>query len=61
MPLQSASDAIDAKDSGRFAKSFADVTDGCNSCHRSMGRGFVVMRTPTEQPFGNQAFGPQKK
>jgi hypothetical protein len=60
-PLQSALDAIDAKDSSKFVKSFAEVTDGCNSCHRSMGRGFVVMRTPTDQPFGNQVFAPQKK
>ena len=60
-PLQAASAAIDAKDGSRFAKAFAEVTDGCNACHRSMGRGFVVMRIPTEQPFGNQVFVPQKK
>ena len=60
-PLQSASEAIDAKDGGKFAKAFAEITDGCNACHRSLGRGFVVMRTPTDQPFGNQVFAPQKK
>jgi hypothetical protein len=60
-PLQSAFDAIGAKDGGKFAKSFAEMTDGCNACHLSMGRGFGVMRTPTEQPFGNQVFVPQKK
>jgi hypothetical protein len=60
-PLQAASDAIDGKDGKRFAKAFGEVTDGCNACHRSMDRSFVIMRTPTAQPFGNQLFSPQKK
>lgn len=60
-PLQSASDAIEGKDAKKFTKAFAELTEGCNSCHRSMGRGFVVMRTPSELPFGNQVFAPQGK
>ncbi len=60
-PLKSVSDAIDAKDSRRFAKAFGELTDGCNSCHRSMQRAFIVMRQPAEGPFGNQVFPPQGK
>ncbi len=60
-PLKSVSDAIDAKDSRRFAKSFGELTVGCNSCHRSMDRAFIVMRQPAEGAFGNQAFQPQGK
>lgn len=60
-PLQSVSDAIDAKDGRRFAKSFGELTDGCNSCHGSMERAFIVIRRPTEGPFGNQVFPPQGK
>ena len=60
-PLQSVSDAIDAKDGRRFAKSFGELTDGCNSCHRSMGRAFILMRQPVDGPFGNQVFPPQGK
>lgn len=60
-PLQSASDAIEGKDAKKLAKSFVELTEGCNSCHRSMGRSFVVMRTPNELPFGNQVFAPQGK
>jgi len=60
-PLQSTADAIDAKDGKRFAASFGELTAGCNACHGSMARSFIVIRTPTEQPFGNQVFAPQGK
>jgi hypothetical protein len=60
-PLQALSDAIDAKDGKRFAASFGDLTGGCNTCHGAMSRGFVVIRSPSEQPFGNQVFAPRAK
>ncbi len=60
-PIQSISDAIDARDGGRFAKAVAELTDGCNACHKSMARGFIVMQTPTVSPFGDQSFSPPKK
>ena len=60
-PAQSVADAIEAKDGRRFAKAFAEFTNGCNACHQSIGRGFIVMRVPTESPFNNQMFPPQAK
>jgi len=61
-PLQSVSDAIAAKDGRKFAKAVGDLTEGCNACHRSMNRSFVVMKVPPDQqPFGNQQFPPQGK
>jgi hypothetical protein len=60
-PIQAISDAIDAKDSKRFAKAVGDLTDGCNACHGAMQRGFVAIRIPTDKPFGNQVFQPQGK
>jgi hypothetical protein len=60
-PAQSISDAIEARDGRRFAKAVGELTAGCNACHQSMGRGFMVMRVPTEQPFSNQVFPPQAK
>lgn len=61
-PLHSISDAVAAKDSRRFAGSMRELTDGCNACHSSMERGFVVMRLPTDQsPPANQMFAPQEK
>ena len=60
-PVQSIADAIAAKDSQRFTKAAGELTDGCNACHKSMGRGFIVIQTPTASPFGDQSFAPQKK
>jgi len=59
VPLGSVEDAIVAKDGKRFAKAAGELTDGCNACHRSMGRAFLVMRIPAEQPFADQVFAPQ--
>jgi hypothetical protein len=57
--LQSMSDAIDAKDSRKFAKGLGELTEGCNACHRSLKRSFVVMKVPSDQkPFANQQFAP---
>lgn len=60
-PIQSIDDAIAAKDGKRFAQLFSELTAGCNGCHQSMDRGYIVMRVPTEQPFSNQVFPPQGK
>jgi hypothetical protein len=61
-PIRSLDDAIAAKDVKRFSKAFSELTAGCNGCHVSMARSFIVMRVPTEQqPFGDQLFSPQGK
>jgi hypothetical protein len=52
-------DAINARDSQRFAKAFGELTAGCNQCHQSMGRAFIVMKQPSDQPFGDQQFSPK--
>jgi|SRR5215468_7086502 len=60
-PLQSVADAIAAKDRQRFVKAYGEVTGGCNACHQSMERSFIAIRTPTDQPFGDQIFPSQKR
>lgn len=60
-PAQSISDAIDAKDFKRFTKAVGELTDGCNSCHQTMQRGFIAIQLPTATPFGDQSFAPSKK
>jgi hypothetical protein len=60
-PVQSVADAIEAKDSKRFATALGGLTSGCNSCHQSMERGFIVIQAPTVSPFSNQVFPPQHK
>jgi len=58
--VESVEDAIAAKDGRKFAKAFGDLTGGCNSCHQSMERAYITIRVPTEQPYSNQVFTPQK-
>jgi hypothetical protein len=60
-PIQAVADAIEAKDGRKFATTYGDLTNGCNGCHQSMGRGFITMRTPDVSPFGDQQFAPQGK
>ncbi len=60
-PVQALVDAIEARDNRAFAATFGSLTHGCNACHQSMGRGYIVMKTPTVSPFSNQVFPPQSK
>jgi hypothetical protein len=57
-PIKSIESAIAARNSAAFGKAFGELTTGCNSCHQSVGRGFIVMTVPTTSPFGNQSFAP---
>jgi len=58
-PLQALADAIEARDAGKFIKSYGALTDRCNGCHQSMGRGFIFMRVPEVSPFADQRFAPE--
>ena len=60
-PLEAVGDAITAGDSRRFARTFGELTEGCNACHQSVNRGFIVMRVPETSPFSNQVFPPRGK
>lgn len=56
-PLLSIADAVMAGDSRGFTASMGKLTNGCNACHGSMDRGYVVMTLPTGQPWpANQVF-----
>lgn len=57
-PLKSLDGAIAARSVPAFGKAFGELTTGCNACHQSTGRGFLVMTVPTSSPFGNQSFAP---
>jgi hypothetical protein len=60
-PVQSISDAIDGEDFKGFTKAVGELTDGCNSCHQTMQRGFVAIQMPTTSPFSDQSFAPSRK
>jgi hypothetical protein len=49
-PAKSVADAIEAKDSRRFAKAVSEFTDGCNACDQSIGRGFIICECRLNRP-----------
>ena len=56
--------AIEAKDSTKYAQAFARLTAACNTCHRSAGFEFIVIREPLlspieTSPFSNEVFFPR--
>ncbi len=57
-PLDALGKAIDAKDGASFAKSFDQLTEACNACHRAAKHGFIVITRPAASPFPNQRFAP---
>ena len=57
--LQAIDDAIAAKNGPRFIQAYGELTNGCNECHQSLGRPFIVMKQPSDQPFGDQQFAPR--
>ena len=59
-PIKAMESAIAARNGAAFGKAFGELTTGCNSCHQSIGRGFIVMTVPTASPFGNQSFAPRQ-
>src|SRR6185369_12908692 len=50
-PIKSIEGAIATRNSAAFGKAFGELTTGCNSCHQSVGRGFIIMKVPTASPF----------
>ncbi|WP_022722109.1 hypothetical protein [Rhodopseudomonas sp. B29] len=60
-PLDAVAAAIAAKDYAAFTKAYAGLTTGCNGCHDSVKLGFVVIKTPTSDPFADQDFRLPKK
>jgi len=57
-PVEALAKAIDAKDAAAFTKSFDQLTEACNSCHRAAKHGFIVITRPATSPFPNQKFAP---
>jgi hypothetical protein len=59
-PLEAVEKAIKARDAAGFDRSFRDLTEACNACHRAADMGMIVIRVPDSNPFPNQDFRPRK-
>jgi hypothetical protein len=60
-PMAALAEAIKAADSGRFAQAYGKLTDACNLCHQSAGRGVIVIQVPQASPYPDQNFQPDKR
>jgi hypothetical protein len=58
--MQALQKIVDGKDAKAFPAAFDRLTAGCNSCHRTLERGFIAIRRPTLLPYSNQNFAPQR-
>lgn len=52
--------AVGLEDTALFKKSYALLTNTCNSCHRASGYDFMVIKIPDQPPFTNQDFRLQR-
>jgi hypothetical protein len=55
-PFRELDAAIKSKDAAGFAKAYADLTDGCNSCHQALNHGVVAIRVPSGASLSDQDF-----
>jgi hypothetical protein len=56
---KSLSEAIKKKNEAEFDQAFDEMNAGCNGCHRTASRAFIVIRRPSyPSAFSNQQYGP---
>jgi hypothetical protein len=55
-PFTELTNAIKSKDGIAFGKAYADLTDGCNSCHQALNHGVVAIRVPSGPSASDQDF-----
>jgi hypothetical protein len=60
-PIQDIDAAVKARSGAEFAKAYGLLTGACNACHQAIGRGFIVIQTPSASPFTDQSFAPPKR
>lgn len=59
-PIKALEKAVEDKNRAAFDAAFDRLSAGCNSCHSSLDRKFIVIQRPTSLPYSNQNFAPQK-
>lgn len=58
-PMNAVETAIGEQDPKKFAGAYAQLTAGCNACHKAAFHPFVVIKAPTVSAFPNQDFSPR--
>jgi len=60
-PMEAVSAAIKGADAAKFVAAYGRLTETCNACHQTTGRGVVVIQVPKASPFPDQDFRPVKQ
>ena len=58
-PLDQLEAAIKARDAKRFDAAYAEVTEACNVCHRSLNHDAVAIKAPDASAYADQDFRPR--
>jgi hypothetical protein len=58
-PVEELERAIDAGNRAKFSQAYEKLTAVCNSCHKNVGVGFIVMRIPRLSPIMTSPFSDQ--
>jgi hypothetical protein len=59
-PIAAIEQAIKAKDSEKFAASYKQLTEACDTCHQGAGRAMIVIKPPDASFYPDQDFGPHQ-
>jgi HAMP domain-containing protein len=59
-PMATLAQAIKNGNAEQFAAAYGQLTDGCNACHQSADRAFVVIQPPRASSYPDQDFTPKK-
>jgi hypothetical protein len=57
-PMNAVDAAIKQQNPQQFATAYAQLTAGCNACHKAADHPFVVIKVPDATAFPNQDFAP---
>jgi hypothetical protein len=60
-PIKALQKAVDEKNRAAFIVAYDGLSAGCNTCHRTLDRGFIAIQRPKALPYSDQKFTPEKK
>lgn len=60
-PLEALKQAVAAGSASQFAAAYGQLTDACNSCHRSLQHAAVVIKIPAASSYPDQEFRPAQR
>ncbi len=55
-PLADLAQSIEERNGAKVAKAFDGLTAACNGCHQAAEHGYIVIKRPSGEPYGNQEF-----